>query len=285
MMTSATDQRDAQQRRNVVLRAGGFAIRVVILLAVDALALVVMTALLSATDALSFEAAVLVAAAMALINAVLWPIVTRVVVGVGDPDVARGALSIAVRIARADGGVVHPVLVLPESAPIAPKAARERLERIVAAAGVEGRLSTVIDRSLLDGAVRAGAAAEATLVLIADPASSETSQAQAAGSGHSHSPPVALVRGSADRLGAVRTLLDGDEAESPSVAIEMARRVGRGRADQLDDGDPNWSTLLAPGDVTFVSARAGAAFSVLPDAGAGVVVTMLDERLVHEHEA
>jgi uncharacterized membrane protein YvlD (DUF360 family) len=77
-MTSATDHREAQQRRNVLLRLGGFVIRVVTLLGVQAVALVVMTALLTATDSLSFDAALLVAGAMALINAVLWPIITRV---------------------------------------------------------------------------------------------------------------------------------------------------------------------------------------------------------------
>jgi Kef-type K+ transport system membrane component KefB len=206
------------------------------------------------------------------------PLGARVVVAVRDPDTARGAFSIAVRIARADGGVVHPVLVLPESAPIAPKAARKRLGQVIAAAGVDGLSSTIVDSSLMGGAVRAGAAAEATLVLVAEPAPVDPGDApQAAAattSGHSHSSPIALVRGQAERLGAVRTVLDGDDGSS-SVAAEMARRVAGGPAQRLDDGDPNWSGLLAPGDVTFVSAGAGVALSALPEHTPGLVVTTL----------
>jgi uncharacterized membrane protein YvlD (DUF360 family) len=76
-MSSTTDRRDPRQRTSSWRRLLGFAIRGVILLGVQALALVAITALLSATDALSLGAAVLVAAAMALINAILWPIVIR----------------------------------------------------------------------------------------------------------------------------------------------------------------------------------------------------------------
>ncbi len=100
-MTSATDQRNPRQRRSS-WRLVGFAIRVVILLGVQALALVAVTALLSATDALSFDAAVLVAAAMALINAVLWPIITRLALpltiitfGLGSLALSAGTVALA----------------------------------------------------------------------------------------------------------------------------------------------------------------------------------------------
>ena len=217
------------------------------------------------------------------------PLGTRIVVGLGDPEAALGALSIAERIARADGGVVHPVLVLPESEPIAPKASREQLGRVIAAAGVDGLPSTIVDRSLLDGAMRAAAAAEATLVLVAEPAEADAPAREdatdARTDGHRLTPPVAVVRGNVDRLGAVHTLLDGDEDGSPSVAAEMARRVAGGQADPLDDADPNWPSSLGPSDVTFVSARSGAVLSTLPKAAPGMVVTTLPERLVHEHDA
>ncbi len=72
------------------------------------------------------------------------PLGTRVVVGIRDPDTAPGALSIAVRIARADGGVVYPVLVVPESAPIAPRPVRDRFNQVVAAAGADGRPATIV---------------------------------------------------------------------------------------------------------------------------------------------
>lgn len=219
------------------------------------------------------------------------PIGTRVVVGVGDPDLARGALSIALRIARADGGVVYPVLVVPESAPFAPKPAREHLARVVAAVGVDGLPTTIVDRSVLHGALRAAAAEEATLVLVSEPPLVDPSQAEESADGRttaqSHTPPVAIVRGNADRLGIVRTLLDGEDGDSQSVSAEMARRVAGRPADRLDDdGDRDWSALLAPGDVTFVSAMlVGETLLELPDEGRGmVVVTTLPETLVHEQD-
>jgi uncharacterized membrane protein YvlD (DUF360 family) len=101
-MTSATDQRDTQRRRGAVRRTLGFAIRAATLLGVQALALVAMTALLSPTDALSFRAAVLVAATMAVINSLLWPIVIRVALpltivtfGLGSLALSAGAVALA----------------------------------------------------------------------------------------------------------------------------------------------------------------------------------------------
>ncbi len=215
------------------------------------------------------------------------PLGTRVLVAVGDPELARGAFAIAVRIARADGGVVHPVLVVPESAPIAPKAARARLASVIAAAGVDGLSSTIVDDSLLDGAVRAGVASEATLVLVAeppprDPAENEDAAAPAVGR---HMPPVALVRGNAERLGAVRMLLDGDERDPHAVVAEMARRVAGGQADRLADDDPHWSARLAPGDVTFVSGSTTEGLAARAENAPGLLVTTLPANVVHEHEA
>ncbi len=183
------------------------------------------------------------------------PLGMRVVVGVGDPELAWGALSIAERVARADGGVVHPVLVVPESAPIAPKSARERFRRVIATTGVDGLSSTIVDRSVLHGALRAGAAAEATLILAAEPAGIDASSDDIA-IGESddalYQPSVAIVRGRAQRLGIVRTL--GDARTCSGVAAEMARRVAGGEPDSLDNDDPEWSTLLGADDVTFAVA-------------------------------
>jgi Kef-type K+ transport system membrane component KefB len=97
------------------------------------------------------------------------PLGKRVVVGIGDPELAQGALATALGLARADGGVVRPVLVVPETAPFAPRAARERLAQIVAAVGVETLPTTIVDRSVMHGALRAAAAEEATLVLVSEP--------------------------------------------------------------------------------------------------------------------
>jgi uncharacterized membrane protein YvlD (DUF360 family) len=101
-MSSANDQRETQQRRSPQRRLLGFAIRLVILLVVDALALVVMTALLSSTNTLSVRAALLVAAAMALINAVLWPLIMRLALpltiitfGLGSLVLSSGTVALA----------------------------------------------------------------------------------------------------------------------------------------------------------------------------------------------
>ena len=225
------------------------------------------------------------------------PLGTRVVVGVADPEVAPGALAIAVRIARADGGVVHPVLVLPESGAIAPKGIRARFRQVTAAAGVDGLPQTIVDRSLLDGAMRAGVAEEATLVLVAEPtepalddgdgdgdgADAKHSRRDGAGDeavaetgGRQSAPPVALVKGECTRIGAVRTIAHSHgDGDSSSLAAEMARRVAGGPAEEVDDGDPDWPESLAPGDVTFVSAQGGDALSTLEHAATGIVVTTL----------
>jgi uncharacterized membrane protein YvlD (DUF360 family) len=77
-MTPSTDRETGLQRTGAVRRALGLAIRTATLLAVDALVLWGLTALLPAQDALSLRAAVAVAVVVSVVNAVLWPIVTRV---------------------------------------------------------------------------------------------------------------------------------------------------------------------------------------------------------------
>ena len=208
------------------------------------------------------------------------PMGARVVVGVGDPASAAGALAIAVRIARADGGVVQPVLVVPQSAPFAPRAAHGRLRHAAAVAGVDGVVSTVVDRSLLHGAMHAGVAAEATLVLVAEPAALDAAGLEAAreivADGLLGSPPVAFVHGSAPRLGVVRTLVASEGGEdSHSLLSELSQRVAGGSADRLHERDGDWATLLAADDVTFVSVGPDTATTIPPDAP-GIVVATLD---------
>jgi Kef-type K+ transport system membrane component KefB len=223
------------------------------------------------------------------------PLGTRVVVGIGDPELALGALTIARRIARVDGGVVHPLLVVPETAPFAPKPALARLSETGAVAGVDGQVMTIVDRSVLHGALRVGRAQEATLVLVAEPGAERTDDAEraprasvAAGPApqeHTPAPPVALVRGSAERLGVVRVRLDDEELKDGSLAAEMARRVGSGAAEHMDGDHAQWSELLAPGDVTFVSSELGDTLGKLPDVADGLVVSTVDEWLIREESA
>jgi uncharacterized membrane protein YvlD (DUF360 family) len=80
----------------------GLAIRTAVMLGVQTLALLVLTALLSSADTLSVQAAALVAIVMSLINAVLWPLLTRlalpltiVTFGLGSLALSAGTVALA----------------------------------------------------------------------------------------------------------------------------------------------------------------------------------------------
>jgi uncharacterized membrane protein YvlD (DUF360 family) len=78
-MSSATDDGDPRRRG---VKSGrqplGLILRVVILLLIEGLVILALAAILPGVTTPSFRAAVLVAATMALINALLWPIVIRI---------------------------------------------------------------------------------------------------------------------------------------------------------------------------------------------------------------
>ena len=83
-------------------RLVGFAVRAIVLLAVQGLVLVVLSEVLPGVESLSFDAAVLAAAAMALINAVLWPVLTRLALpltiitfGLGSLVLSGGVVALA----------------------------------------------------------------------------------------------------------------------------------------------------------------------------------------------
>jgi uncharacterized membrane protein YvlD (DUF360 family) len=99
---SAIDEHNNQRRLNDVRALLGFCLRTAAMLVVQALVLLAMTALLSGRDTLSFDAAILVAAVMAIINAVLWPLVIRVALpltivtfGLGSLALSAGMVALA----------------------------------------------------------------------------------------------------------------------------------------------------------------------------------------------
>lgn len=101
-MHSAIDERNTQRRLSTLRGLFGFGIRAAAMLVVQALVLVAMTALLSGRDSLSFDAAILVAAAMAIVNAVLWPLLIRVALpltivtfGLGSLVLSAGTVALA----------------------------------------------------------------------------------------------------------------------------------------------------------------------------------------------
>ncbi|HTA15831.1 MAG TPA: phage holin family protein [Solirubrobacteraceae bacterium] len=101
-MTSAIDQRKNQQRLSNWRGLLGFGVRTAIMLGIQALALVVLTALLPSLESLSLDAALLVAAVMAVINAVLWPVLIRIALpltivtfGLGSLVLSAGMVALA----------------------------------------------------------------------------------------------------------------------------------------------------------------------------------------------
>jgi uncharacterized membrane protein YvlD (DUF360 family) len=102
VLDSAIDERNNQRRLNDVRALLGFCVRTAAMLVVQALVLLAMTGLLSGRDTLSFDAAILVAAVMAIINAVLWPLVIRVALpltivtfGLGSLALSAGMVALA----------------------------------------------------------------------------------------------------------------------------------------------------------------------------------------------
>jgi uncharacterized membrane protein YvlD (DUF360 family) len=77
-MSSAIDGGNRLRRAKSGRRLLGLVLRVLILLLIEGLVILALAAILPGVATPSFRAAVLVAATMALINAVLWPIVIRV---------------------------------------------------------------------------------------------------------------------------------------------------------------------------------------------------------------
>jgi uncharacterized membrane protein YvlD (DUF360 family) len=101
-MHSPIDERKTQQRLSAVRQVIGFAVRTLAMLAIQAVVLIAMTALLSGQDTLSFDAAILVAAAMAILNALLWPLLIRVALpltivtfGLGSLALSAGMVALA----------------------------------------------------------------------------------------------------------------------------------------------------------------------------------------------
>ncbi len=92
----------SRRRSRNLLALVGFGLRALAMLAVQALVLVLLTGLLSGRDTLSLRAALLVAAAMALINAILWPLVIRIALpltivtfGLGSLVLSAGMVALA----------------------------------------------------------------------------------------------------------------------------------------------------------------------------------------------
>jgi hypothetical protein len=58
--------------------------------------------------------------------------------------------------------------------------------------------------------------------------------------------------------------------------------VSGGAAQQLTEDHDDWSQLLAPGDVTFVSAELGDTLAGMPEAADGLVISTVADWLIRE---
>ncbi|MBA2764380.1 MAG: cation:proton antiporter [Thermoleophilaceae bacterium] len=152
------------------------------------------------------------------------PLGARVVVATARPDGVGPTIELALAVARPDGGIVQLVLVGSETDPPPGRALRQRLEQATHSAGVDGEPSVVVDRSLIHGAVHAGAASDATLVIIHGGGQSAEAIEMADGSITRGAAPVALVSESLPALRSSRARLDTGPAASALVA-ELARRA------------------------------------------------------------
>ncbi|HEY2631796.1 MAG TPA: phage holin family protein [Solirubrobacteraceae bacterium] len=101
-MDSAIEQGRSQRQLRNLRVAVGFGVRTAAMLVVQALALMLITALLSGRDSLSLDAALFVVVAMAIINAILWPLLIRVALpftivtfGLGSLVLSAGAVALA----------------------------------------------------------------------------------------------------------------------------------------------------------------------------------------------
>jgi uncharacterized membrane protein YvlD (DUF360 family) len=98
----ATDERNTQGRLSNWRRLIGFGVRAAIMLFVEAVTLVALTALLPGLESLSLDAALLVAGAMAILNALLWPVLIRIALpltivtfGLGSLLLSAGTVALA----------------------------------------------------------------------------------------------------------------------------------------------------------------------------------------------
>src|SRR5437899_5289717 len=95
--------------RDITRRISGFAMRTLVLLGLEALLLVGLTAILPGVETLTLGAAALIALVLALINSVLWPALTRVALpltilsfGLGSLALSAGGVALAFYVVEGD---------------------------------------------------------------------------------------------------------------------------------------------------------------------------------------
>ena len=152
------------------------------------------------------------------------PLGARVLVAVLDPESAPPALTMAGRIAAPDGGVVTAVVVGTDHQLLEGDQLLARMQELIHDAELDGHAGLVVDDTLLQGAVHAAAASNATLVLLNErPAGFDLSAPVP------HLPagvPLAIVQNGGAELAGGAATVAGATDESDAVSGELARRIG-----------------------------------------------------------
>ena len=158
-----------------------------------------------------------------------------VLVQVDDPADAGALVGLAARLATADSGVVHPVLVVPDGIDAPADERLAALHRAIADTGVDAELEVRHDSTVNDGVLHAAVSLKASLVLV--PAATQSWLPTLLEATQHHlvaaSPsPTALVRAGRSAPERVVLALNTAQARRPSSAgieaAQLAIRAARG---------------------------------------------------------
>jgi Kef-type K+ transport system membrane component KefB len=156
-----------------------------------------------------------------------------VLVDVDPAEPAERAVGLAARLARVDGGVIRPVVIVGDGAARPGPAELERLEAVVGRTGFDADVEVRHDRSKPDGILHAQASYDSSLVVLT--ATADNWLPTLSGSSHhlarSLDVPVAFVRPGSTRATRVVLALGPNQARRPRtsarLAVEVAARLQR----------------------------------------------------------
>lgn len=189
-------------------------------------------------------------------------------------DAARAGFAIraAARIAAADGGVVHPILLRHRQDGTNDGSGLALMRTQALDIGLDPDPRLIVSRSFADAVVDLAAAESASLVLVVDdddrasPAFGNWGEALAGAS----PAPVVMVRGEGTPGGStyLRRVVSGDEGNpAAALAAEIAARISRGAVHAEDEPQ------AAPGDATVIPVESWEAMDAArPDKDQAVLV-------------
>lgn len=151
-----------------------------------------------------------------------------VLLQVDDPDEVPALLGLVRRLADRDGGVVRPVLVVPDGAAPPDDARLHALHHAIEATGIDAELSVVHDASVNDGLLHTATATRSSLVVVPAATQSWLPTLFEASQHHlvaSHDGPTALVRIGRSEPQRVVLALNTAQAARPSSAALQAAQV------------------------------------------------------------